>query len=106
MPYESDKDQVVWAGLKRDYKPKATIQPQIKSYNNGEPKLTLVEEGIGYNGKTYTGFILKRANLDDVKSILEMIDEALPELKRRHNDWFQRQEAERKKSRREPQNYD
>lgn len=87
MTYDKDKDVIIWAGEKREFKPKATIQAQIKQYQNGEPKLILVEEGEGFRGRNYSGYILKRIGIEDVDMVLDMIKEAHEELRKLHVNW-------------------
>lgn len=83
MAYKPEDDKILWESEPVQFKPKATLKAQIKSYRDSIPKLILVEEGEGFGGKPYSGMILKRVEitaLDQVMELLQIGKEQLQEV--------------------------
>jgi len=87
VAYDSSKDEVLWEGEKKEYKPKATLHAAVKSYQGGQPKLMLIEQGEGYNGKEYSGMILKRQGIEDIDMVLQMLQDGKVELEKALEKW-------------------
>lgn len=73
MAYKPDEDKILWESEPLQFKPKATLRAQIKTYQNSIPKLILVEQGEGFGGKQYTGMILKRVEITGVDQVMELL---------------------------------
>lgn len=80
MAYKPDEDEVIWESEPVQFKPKATLRAQIKSYQNSIPKLILVEQGEGFGGKKYSGMILKRVAITGVDQVMELLEIGKAEL--------------------------
>lgn len=92
MAYDSSKDKILWESNKYDFKPKATLHAAIKSYDDGEPKLTIVEEGEGFGGKPYSNMLLKRVGIEDIETIKELLDLGNVLLEEKYQEWFKKKE--------------
>jgi len=80
MAYKPDEDIILWESEPVQFKPKATLRAQIKTYQNSIPKLILVEQGEGYGGKMYSGMILKRVEVTAVDQVVELLKIGKEEL--------------------------
>lgn len=80
MPYEPEKDVILWSSEKIEYTPTSTIQAQIKQYNGGIPKLLIVQEGKGHRGKEFSGYLVKRLELDRLDLFMDLLKEGRDEL--------------------------
>lgn len=78
--YLPEEDKILWSSEKRQFKPEAMLCAQIKSYKGGQPKVMLVEDGVGFSGRDYSGFILKRVYLEDLDLVLDLLNQAKPVL--------------------------
>jgi hypothetical protein len=79
--YDPIEDKVLWESEAIEFKPQATVRAQVKQYKKGTPKLLLVEEGTGYNGKQYSGYILKRLEIERIDQVLELLQVGKEKLK-------------------------
>ncbi len=74
--YDATKDVLIWESDTIDFKAKATLRVQIKRYNNGTPKLLLLEHGEGYNGKDYSATFLKRVDFENLTDVIQLLNNA------------------------------
>lgn len=73
MAYKPDEDKILWESDPVQFKPRATLRAQIKSYQQSIPKLILVEQGEGFGGKQYSGMILKRVEITGVDQVMDLL---------------------------------
>jgi len=78
--YKPELDKVLWESDPVEFKPKATLRAKIKSYNGGEPKVMLIEDGEGYSGKNYSGTLMKRVGIEDISLVFDLLQKAQPKL--------------------------
>jgi hypothetical protein len=71
--YKPEEDVILWESETFSFKPAATLKAQVKKYKNGIPKLLLVEEGIGFNKKPYSGYILKRLEIERLDLVIQLL---------------------------------
>ncbi len=94
MKYDKEADEVLWTSREIPYKPQASIHAEIKQYKGGIPKVTIIEAGVGFRGRPYTGAILKRIDIKDVEIINILLMEATPPLKNAIDTWEKQKAAE------------
>ena len=80
VAYKPESDVTLWVSEAVDWKPKAQVRAEIKSYNNSSPKLVIVESGVGYGEKPYTGQLLKRVELERVQTLIDLLLEGKKQL--------------------------
>ena len=85
--YNPDDDKILWESEPVQFKPKATLKVQIKSYKGSIPKIILVEEGEGWGGKEYSGYILKRVEMDGLQQVMELLEKGKVPLQSLTQDW-------------------
>lgn len=90
MAYKADLDKTLWETDPVEFKPQSTIKIEIKSYDGGEPKIQITEEGIGWQNKPFTSPLLKRVNFDDYVTIVEMLQEQRDKFEELTIDWHEK----------------
>lgn len=80
QPYDPEVDVIIWESDKVDYKPNATIQAQVRRYKEGQPKLVIIEEGVGFKEKPYTKSLCTRMDTDLLEKMLNLIQLSKPHL--------------------------
>jgi len=78
--YKKEEDKILWESESIQFKPKATVKAQIKQYQDNSPKLLIVEEGEGFGGKTYSGYIIKRLEIERIDLVIELLREGQVKL--------------------------
>ena len=76
MKYDPKLDETLWMSEKYEFKPTATIHAEIRRYKKGNPKVLILEEGTGFNGKPYKGTLLRRVGSVDIDAVLGFLTEA------------------------------
>jgi hypothetical protein len=72
--YDQSKDNVLWKSEEKDYSGNSKVFAQVVSYNGGEKKLTILQEGVGsFNNKHYVAPILKRVTSEELQLIIELL---------------------------------
>jgi len=85
--YNPDDDKILWESEPVQFKPKAVLKVQVKSYKGSIPKIILVEEGEGWGGKEYSGYILKRVELDGLQQVMELLEKGKGPLETWTQEW-------------------
>ncbi len=85
--YRPEEDKILWESEPIQFKPKATLKVQVKSYLGSIPKIILVEEGEGFGGKIYSGYILKRVELNGYQQVMDLLQKGLDPLKELTSEW-------------------
>lgn len=73
--YIPEEDEILWESEPLQHKAKAVLQAVVKRYKKGPAKLLITEIGEGYGGKRYGSTFLKRVDLQDLKYILELLED-------------------------------
>lgn len=79
--YDPSQDKILWESEPVQFKPQATVKAQIKQYQNNSPKLLIVEEGVGFSKKAYSGYILKRLEIERIDLVIELLTQGKQQLK-------------------------
>ncbi len=85
--YNPEDDKILWESEPIQFKPKATLKVQVKSYKGSVPKIILVEEGEGFGGKQYSGYILKRVELDGLAQVEDLLRHGRDPLEKLTLEW-------------------
>lgn len=85
--YDKKDDKGLWSSREIPFKPQASIHAEIKQYKNGEPKVTIIEVGVGFRGRSYTGAILKRVSFGDLEKIITLLEESKGPLQDAISEW-------------------
>ncbi len=85
--YNPDDDKILWESDPIQFKPKATLKVQVKSYKGSIPKIILVEEGEGFGGKQYSGYILKRVELNGLQQVMDLLEKGRTPLQSLTLEW-------------------
>jgi len=87
MKYDKEADETIWTSREISFKPQASLHAEIKQYKKGEPKVTIIEAGIGFRSRPYAGALLKRVGRGDIEKIITLLTEAKRPLNDAIDEW-------------------
>jgi hypothetical protein len=73
MVYTPEDDEILWESENLQHKAKACMRAIIKRYKGGPPKLQIIEDGDGYQGRRYQGILVKRVDSENLQHLNQLL---------------------------------